>query len=268
LIGRRAGDPLPDPMPTPDVPAPSDSKPRTLDQRVGRWLADWLQNEETGGRLVEFMRESPAFQGALTDLLRSVNEVDAGWQPNLPDVPDAFAPPAAAAVARPGGVSQVRHARAARRAGLVPKLPRLNLPAFSMPQFPDFSSPNLPDVGGDWPQIVIAVLLVAGLLVAVRLWATRPPTAADRPLTPLPATIATRAELRQAFEALALNRFGPAARPWNHRLVAERFGGGAAIEELTRLYEQARYSPDDGPLSAGDRAAANRSVTQLAGGGA
>jgi hypothetical protein len=115
---------------------------------------------------------------------------------------------------------------------------------------------------------VLAVLLVGGLLVAVRLWATGAPAAAERPLTPLPTTIMTRAELRQAFEALALNRFGPAAKPWNHRLVAERFGGGAAIEELTRLYEQVRYAPEEGPLSAGDRAAANRSVAQLAGGGA
>ena len=49
----------------------------------------------------------------------------------------------------------------------------------------------------------------------------------------------------RAFEALALNRFGSDARPWNHRLVAHRFGGGPAIDSLTRLYEQARYAPGD-----------------------
>ena len=53
--------------------------------------------------------------------------------------------------------------------GWWPKLPRLQMPAFSMPQFPDFSSPQLPDVGGDWPQIILAVLLVVGLIVAMRL---------------------------------------------------------------------------------------------------
>ena len=214
------------------------------------------------------MRESPAFQGALEDLLRSLNEVDAGWQPNLPDMPDGFAPPRPPPLPGLGEFPRFGMPELPDAQGWWPKLPRLHLPAFSMPQLPDFSSPNLPDVGGDWPQIVLAVLLVGGLLFAVRLWATGKPAALAGPLMPLPIAIATRADLRQAFEALALNRFGPEAKPWNHRLVAERFGGGTAIEEpLTRFYEQARYVPDDGPLSLSVQSAANRSVAQLAGGG-
>jgi hypothetical protein len=266
-LAREANEAKLDKSKIPDAPVPIAPAPKslTLDQRVGRWLADWLQNEETGGRLVEFMRESPAFQGALEDLLRSVNEVDAGWQPNLPAMPDAFAPPPLPGF---GELPKFPMPELPDAQGWWPKLPRLQMPAFSMPQFPDFSSPKLPDIGGDWPQIVLAVLLVVGLVLAMRLWTIRTPVAADRPLMPLPAAIATRAELRLAFEALALNRFGAEAKPWNHRRVAERFGGGPAIEELARLYEQARYAPDDGPLSTDDRAAATRSVAELAGGAA
>jgi hypothetical protein len=249
----------------PDAPAPAQptSKPQTLDQRIGRWLCDWLQNEETGGRLVEFMRDSPAFNDALDDLLRSVHEVDGGWQPNLPDVPNEFEPPRLPGL---GEFPKLGMPELPDATGWLPKMPRLQMPTFKMPLFPDFSSPSLPDVGGDWPQMLLAVLLVVGLLLGIRMWALKGPPPAQRALLALPASIATRADLRRAFEALALNRFGDEARPWNHRHVAHRLGGGPAAAELTRLYEQARYAPGDGPLSVGDRASADRCLAQLAGG--
>jgi hypothetical protein len=254
--------PLRETLPDAPTPAHQAPKPQTLDQRLGRWLADWLQNEETGGKLVDLMRDSPAFQDAVGDLLRSMREVDAGWQPNLPAVPNQFEPPRLPGL---GELPKVGLPDLSDAPGWMPKMPRFEMPKFTMPQFPDLSSPNLPDLGGDWPQILVAVLLVVGLLVAMRMWATKTSAAADRTLLPVPAAIATRAQLLQAFEALAINRFGDAARPWNHRLVAHRLGGGSAIEVLTRLYEQARYAPG-GELSAGDRESANRSLAQLAGG--
>ena len=247
----------------PDMPAPAVPKAESLDQRIGRWLSEWLQNEETGGRLVDFMRDSPAFKDALDDLLRSVHEVEGGWRPNLPDVPNDFEPPRLPGL---GQFPKLGMPELPDATGWLPKMPQMQMPTFKMPQFPDFSSPSLPDVGGDWPQMVVAVLLVVGLLLGIRMWSLKTSTPAHRSLFALPATIATRADLRQAFEAIALNRFGDEARPWNHRLVAHRLDGGAAAEELTRLYEQARYAPGDGPLSAGDCASAERSVAQLAGG--
>ena len=249
--------------PEPPNPLPAAPKSQTLDQRLGRWLADWLQNEDTGGRLVEMMRDSPGFKDALDDLLRSMREVDGGWQPDLPDMPNQFDPPR---LPRIGELPKLGVPDLSGAAGWMPKMPRLEMPRFTLPQFLNLSSPELPDLGGDWPQILVAVVLVVGLLAAMRIWATTSSAAANRALLPVPAAIATRAQLLQAFEALALNRFGDEARPWNHRLVAHRFGGGPAIESLTRLYEQARYAPGDAPLSAGDRESANRSLTQLAGG--
>jgi hypothetical protein len=255
--------PLPQPPPDVPPPAPTPPKAQSLDQRLGKWLAEWLQNEETGGRLVEMMRDSPAFKDALDDLLRTMREVDGGWQPNLPEAPNGFEPPRLPGLEE---MPKLGMPDLSDAAGWMPKMPRLEMPKFAMPQFPDLSSPSLPDLGGDWPQMLVAVLLVVGLLAATRMWMTKASAAPDRALLPVPTAIATRAELLRAFEAIAINRFGDAARPWNHRLVAHRFGGGGAIDALTRLYEQARYAPGQESLSAGDRESANRSLAQLAGG--
>jgi hypothetical protein len=85
-----------------------------------------------------------------------------------------------------------------------------------------------------------------------------------------PARVGTWAELVQAFEHLALLRLGQTARAWNHREIAAGLGGedparGRAAAELARLYEQARYSPDAGPLSPPDLNSARRNLCLLAG---
>jgi hypothetical protein len=98
-----------------------------------------------------------------------------------------------------------------------------------------------------------------------------------------PRAVTTRADLVRAFEYLALLCLGPAARTRHHLELAERLGndpapaqpgaasGGetgrrrAAAEELARLYEQARYAPEDEPLSAGELRAARRDLCYLAG---
>jgi hypothetical protein len=68
---------------------------------------------------------------------------------------------------------------------------------------------------------------------------------------------------------------GPAARPCHHLELAARLGGPTAdaerrraAGELARLYEQARYAPEDDQLSADDLAAARRDLCLLAGVGA
>ena len=58
---------------------------------------------------------------------------------------------------------------------------------------------------------------------------------------------ATRAELVQAFDYLALWTLGLAVKSWNHRAVAARWREKSAVcaataAALASLYEQARYT--------------------------
>jgi hypothetical protein len=72
---------------------------------------------------------------------------------------------------------------------------------------------------------------------------------------------------------LALLCLGPAARTRHHLELADQLGGPAgadparreAARHLARLYEQARYSPDDGPLPAADLARARQELCSLGG---
>jgi hypothetical protein len=89
-----------------------------------------------------------------------------------------------------------------------------------------------------------------------------------------PGRVATRAELIQAFEYLSLLLLGMAARTWNHLDIALALGaqatGGSrekerAASRLATLYEEARYTPGDGPLAGADLAEARRNLCYLAG---
>jgi hypothetical protein len=85
-----------------------------------------------------------------------------------------------------------------------------------------------------------------------------------------PAQIRTREQLVRAFEHLALLLLGPAARNWHHLQIAERMGEDTeerrdAAARLARLYEQARYAPEDEPLPEDDLACARGDLCHLAG---
>lgn len=88
-----------------------------------------------------------------------------------------------------------------------------------------------------------------------------------------PGAVMTRRDLVAAFEYLALLRLGPAARTLNHLDVADELGEQLpdsderrrAAGELARLYEQARYAPDDERLTEQDLATARRDLYMLAG---
>ena len=252
---------IPD-VPTPQVPA-APPRARSADQPLS--AADWLQDEETGGRFVEMMRDSPAFQDALDDLLRTVRNVDSGWQPNLPDVPGGFDPPKLPGL---GELPKLGLPEVGGGRDWFPKLPPMEALPSSCQQLFDLSGPGLPEMNGDGLQISDLRRLVVGLLVALRMWARKAAGTEERPRLPVPAAIADGSDLRRAFEVLALSRFGVEAKPWNHNLVAHRLGDGPAARELARLYEQIRYAPGDQPLSSADRESARRSLAELAGGAA
>jgi hypothetical protein len=89
-----------------------------------------------------------------------------------------------------------------------------------------------------------------------------------------PGAVSNRAELVRAFEYLALLCLGPAARSRHHLDLADQIAGRPSADpdgqqdaawHLARLYEQARYAPDDWPLPPADLHRARRELCLLAG---
>jgi len=251
-----------------------------LQQRLSEWAQDFAHRLE-GTQLGDRLRESPAWQkgmkaleGFLTDRI--------GTQFQLPGG---------------GGLGPIgdRLRLPGDWGALLPDPSRFHLPDLSLPslhrprlslELPRPSFGGSPVLGGapgvgDWGGA--RVLLWVGLFVLVGLFLWKMARRAPRQLGggeagrwqlglwPVdPARVATRAELVQAFEYLALLRLGRDARAWNHRDIAAHLSGadaarGRAADELAALYEQARYAPDDEPLAAADLGTARRNLCLLAG---
>jgi hypothetical protein len=272
----QAGDPgMP---PQPPAATPEQMAEGGLQEKLSEWAQGFAHRLE-GTQLGDRLRESPAWQkgmkaleGFLTDRIGGKFQLPGGGLGPLGDrlrLPGDWG----ALLPDPGRFH----------------LPNLSLPSLHRPHLnfdlprPSFGgSPvpgGVPGVG-DWGGA--RVLLWVGLfaLIGLFLWkmARRAPRrtgggeAGAWQLGPWPvdpARVATRAELVQAFEYLALLRLGRDARAWNHRDIAAHLGGadaarGQAAGELAALYEQARYAPDDEPLAAPDLGAARRNLCLLA----
>lgn len=78
-----------------------------------------------------------------------------------------------------------------------------------------------------------------------------------------PEAISNRRELIQGFEYLSLLRLGQPAQCWNHREIARQLGDEPA-SRLAGLYEQARYAPEEEPLSSEQLARARQDLCELA----
>ena len=160
------------------------------------------------------------------------------------------------------------------------RLPSISRPG-SMPRPPRFggmSSPSAADMGR-----LILWMGVLGLLVLVFLRAsgwldklgTTPATGWQLGPWPVrPGEVSTRAELVLAFEHLALLSLGPGALTCHHLDLAQRLAELPALDNdrrreaagtLARLYEQARYTPDNEVMPAETLACARRELCYLAG---
>jgi len=142
-------------------------------------------------------------------------------------------------------------------------------------------------LGADTPQgsrlsgLLWIGLAVVALVLIWKLLASRRSAAGDAPRPwqlgawPVdPAHVGTREDLVRAFEYLSLLLLGPAARNWNHRVIAHRMSRRPnaadedrrrAAEHLAALYEKARYAPPADPLPEGEVRDARRDLCLLAG---
>lgn len=159
----------------------------------------------------------------------------------------------------------------------LPELPKISLDMNNL----GWSRPNLQlpgfSVGGgiSGGETLLLAILVAGLVVCAwqffKVKRRREATAAALlgPWPVAPSQVRTRAQLITAFEYLAYLRLGPEVKTWNHRLIAAALAPSTsplaeAADQLSRLYEQARYTQGDDTLQPADQDQAQHTLTLLA----
>ncbi|MBM3995821.1 MAG: DUF4129 domain-containing protein [Planctomycetes bacterium] len=219
-------------------------------------------------RLGDWLRDSPAWNKAVKDLQDSMANPNApqfdwaAWKDKLQ-----------------GGKAWKLGEGVIDRFGEMPRpefggvRPEFGLPRIQAPQLPDFSGPSLPtlSVGVVWLMLFVLFVLTAWLILR---W-TQPKAPADDDETMLgpwpvrPENVATRTELIQAFDYLAVLTLGREVQSWNHQAVARHWQERAPqcmpeTAALADLYEQARYTEGADELSEPQRDQARRSLVRLA----
>ena len=134
----------------------------------------------------------------------------------------------------------------------------------------------MPSLDGTWwPLLFVIAALVGG--VFLWRWLARRGTDPMRidpyALGPWPVDphhLRTRQDVVIAFEHLSVLLCGEVAKTWTHTTIAAALSEVALAEParammLARLYELARYTPVDEPLTTAELAEARRLVCRLAG---
>jgi hypothetical protein len=246
---------------------PAKPKPDVMAQ----WLEDMLR-EADQSRLGDWLRDSPSFQQGLADLkdLVDTGNISSNW--GLDHLPDWDLPNQFNLNLGEGFLSGLDNIS-------LPDLPKIDLPRI---EFGGWNAPgmSLPNIGAPRGMAGAEMLLWIGIVVIslVLLWRLAKKIGLDRPnlsrrndLGPWPvdpANIVTRAQLVKAFDYLAVLRLGVEVRPWNHRAIAGQMSAttneGCAVDELTGLYELARYTEGADTLTEPQQMLARRHVTLLA----
>jgi hypothetical protein len=170
-----------------------------------------------------------------------------------------------------------KNLKASMPTGRMPKMPRVG----SMPRAPHVSGMS----GSSAAEMGKVLLWVAALGVLLfvlgrvggwweKLGTMRTGGWELGPWPVRPGDVTTRGELVLAFEHLALLCIGPAALTCHHLELAQRMGEQPVLDgdrrreaanSLARLYEQARYTPDDEIMPPETMARARRELCYLAG---
>lgn len=261
----------------PAMPAPAPLGPKPLepvrpkDDQLAKWAERALKQTEHG-RLGEWLRNSPAWKRAFDDLHGTVNDPDAphwkldGWRADMLD-PD-------------GGFWRVGQEVLHDLRGMAK--PDLNPFDWGV-EPPGVGEPGTPQMGGPasfggaalgkvaiWILVIVLCALIGGRLLR---WRARAGASALRtglgPWPVRPEAVASRADLVQAFDYLAIGTLGPNAAPWNHHAVANRWreaypARADSAAALETLYEQARYTAGPDALTDRERDLARRSLALIA----
>lgn len=266
------------PAPAP-VPQPGATPPKQDADNVPSGTPKWLETGlNDGARNFSRWLDSPSgksFRDSLKDLGKRTGELrtsPAGEQART----------TAQRLPRPSKWVPENLRPSTRRLG--DSAPRLGNAASHLPRPSAPAAPSVPRVsaGSALEVILVLVLIVLLLLVA---WKTRglwksvllslTGSSGWRlgPWPVRPGEVATRRDLVRAFEYLALLCLGPAARAHHHLDLAQLIAEQPALDPdrrreaattLARLYEQARYTPDDELLSPRDVEDARRELAYLA----
>ncbi len=257
------------------VPAPREAPPAdTLD----RWMRDVIDHAEST-KLGDWLRESPAFQKGVGDLR---NLIDFKSNPSawgLDSLPAHLRLTDKLNFRLPDGVfSGLKNIT-------LPDLPHVNLPHLNLPNVHvgnwSLPAPSVPHLGGfgnaaGIGSALLWVLIIgAGVMLLWQLTKNLGPLRNAQSPTPIlgpwpvdPRKVATRGQLVQAFDYLALLVLGTDVRSWNHRAIARKMLETKlppqAVEQLAHLYEAARYTAGPEPLPLNDQTAARRYLCLLA----
>ena len=238
-------------------------------------MVDHAENTKVG----DWLRNSPAFQKGAGDLrsLLDFKGNPSAW--GLDSLPAHLHLTDKLNFRLPNGVFSGLKSIA------LPDLPHVNLPHMNLPsvQLGNWSlpAPPMPHIGGFgsatgagsallWLLVIGAgIVLIWQLrsnLRAGRTARTQAPRLGPWPIDPRKVT--TRGQLVQAFDYLALLVLGTDVRSWNHRAISrkmmERKLELDAVEQLTCLYEAARYTAGPEPLTVSDQTLARRCLCLLA----
>ncbi len=245
----------PVPREMPNLPPPDDALSR-MQEEILRHTEDFD---------LDFLRDSPGFQHFLDDMRQSLRNSPDGahWASKIlpKDIPWHIGEKL---------MERFEHFQ-------LPESWHVSLPTLGRLKAPRLPAgggmPSLPQISPGGASLWLLLFLLCGLL-AWRTWsmpARRPAAAPTFELGPWPVrpeAVATRTELIQAFDYLALLQLGLAARSWNHRTVAERWAEQAAARAepartLADLYELARYTAGPEALAPEQYEPARRALVAL-----
>lgn len=238
-----------------------EKKPSWLsEEKMKQMVGDWMEGTDHS-HFGDWLRESPAWKNTLSELQKQLQGLDV-------ELPSKWSLDLNGGLLE-GGWDKINSLP-------TPSLPSVNLPSLG---FRGIRGPGLGGPGGGPSGSTLQVILwsvLAVVVLAVAWYAFRnlrarhavPPPLNLGPWPVDPSQIATRTQLRLAFDYLALLHLGPEAHTWNHR----RIGAALAIDPgprqqaaraLAALYELARYTPGPEELGPQETVAARTHLALL-----
>jgi hypothetical protein len=258
--------------PRPGTPPSPPSEHPNPEESLRRWLVDNF-NPNKGP-----LADSPAFQDAVRELRRMPLNIEppaadnAGWMGKFAQWTQGFTK--SDVWPRADWPSMKKW-----RLPSTKSLPKIQSP-ISAPSFgpaPNVTLPSATTLSRALQVLWIALIAAAAILVWKLLGGNIPGVGRLRkagwrlgPWPVSPDAVASRQDVVRAFEYLSLLKLGPTVKSRNHIELAADLGpttvdARQAANHLASVYEKARYTPADEPLSADAIAAARKELCFLAG---